>query len=195
MTAAVTTRVGSTAVKPTQVPQEIAELLARVCADRPRRVLEIGTDNGGTLYLLAWASADDARILSIDVRDYGFLRRSLYRSFGRHRQRIGVHRGDSHSPDTRTKVQRYFGDVPLDLLFVDGDHGYESVRKDYETYAPFVRPGGTIAFHDIVEGPETSVGGVPRFWREIRAELRDACEIVHSRDQGGYGIGVGTKAE
>jgi hypothetical protein len=48
-------------------------------------------------------------------------------------------------------------------LFIDGDHTYEGVRRDFEMYSPLVRKGGIIAFHDIYPGPEESVGGVPKF--------------------------------
>lgn len=189
--AAFRTRVGTTTVKPTQVREEIEEFLARVQEERPRRVLEIGTDNGGTLYLLAWASAPDALILSVDIRDYGRLRLQLYHSFGRRGQRVDVHRGNSQLAATRAAVERHFGGEQLDLLFIDGDHSYDSVRRDYELYAPLVRGGGLVAFHDIVDGPEGSVGGVPRFWRKVRSSLIDPVEIVRDADQGGYGIGVG----
>ncbi len=192
--AAFATRIGVTAVPPTQIPEEIVDFLERVRAVQPRRVLEIGTDNGGTLYLLSWASAPDARVLSVDVRDYGRLRRQLYRSFGRRGQKVEVMRGNSQLETTRDDVRRYFRGAPIDLLFIDGDHAYESVRRDFELYVPLVRPGGLVALHDIVDGPESTVGGVPRFWREIRSTLRDPAEIVQSRDQGGYGIGVGTRA-
>jgi predicted O-methyltransferase YrrM len=186
-------RIGSLAIPPTQVRGEIVEFVSLVKAACPSRVLEIGTDNGGTLYLFAWASAADAHLLSVDVRHYGRLRRWLYESFGRRGQSVRIHRGDSHGQDTRLAVERYFRRQPLDLLFIDGDHAYESVRRDYELYAPLVRTGGLIAFHDIVHGPESSVGGVPRFWREVRSDLRDVIEIVEAADQGGYGIGVGVR--
>jgi predicted O-methyltransferase YrrM len=67
------------------------------------------------------------------------------------------------------------------------------VRRDYELYAPLVRDGGLIAFHDIVNGREEMVGGVPRFWREVRTELDNPREIVESWEQGGYGIGLGRR--
>lgn len=184
-------RVGSIAVAPTQIREEIVEFLRRVRLERPRRVLEIGTDNGGTLYLLAWASAPDARILSLDIREYSRLRRQLFRSFGRRGQRIDVRQCDSHLPLTHAFVKRFFGGTPIDLLFIDGDHSYEGVRRDFELYEPLVRTGGMIALHDIVDGPKGSVGGVPRFWPEARASLIDPTEIVRAWDQGGYGIGVG----
>ena len=67
--------------------------------------------------------------------------------------------------------------------------GAPGVSADFRDYAPLVRPGGLIAFHDIVDGPEENVGGVPRFWREIKGRYRHE-ELVKSWKQGGYGIGV-----
>ena len=65
-------------------------------------------------------------------------------------------------------------------------------------YSPFVRQGGIIGFHDIIEdyktryGRETPayVGEVPRFWREIKAQHAQIEELVHNPDQDGFGIGV-----
>ena len=36
----------------------------------------------------------------------------------------------------------------FNLLFIDGDHSYESVKADWETYKEFLRPGSIIIFHD-----------------------------------------------
>jgi predicted O-methyltransferase YrrM len=41
---------------------------------------------------------------------------------------------------------------PIDLLFIDGNHDYEAVLQDYEQWSPLLKPGGTIAFHDVVLG-------------------------------------------
>lgn len=38
--------------------------------------------------------------------------------------------------------------VPVDLLFVDGDHSYEGVLADVDRYWPTVRPGGFMVLHD-----------------------------------------------
>lgn len=45
----------------------------------------------------------------------------------------------------------------IDVLFIDGDHTYEGCKADIEKYAPFVKPGGCILFHDC---DETSTGVV-----------------------------------
>ncbi len=40
-------------------------------------------------------------------------------------------------------------DETFDALFIDGNHSYEYVKKDYENYRDKVKPGGIIAFHDV----------------------------------------------
>lgn len=35
------------------------------------------------------------------------------------------------------------------LLFIDGHHGYEDVKKNSLIWDPFVKKGGTILYHDI----------------------------------------------
>jgi predicted O-methyltransferase YrrM len=40
------------------------------------------------------------------------------------------------------------------LLFIDGDHGYEAVRQDILSLAPFVVPGGWICFDDAFSSYE-----------------------------------------
>ena len=62
-------------------------------------------------------------------------------------------------------------------------------RLGIEMYGLLVRKGGIIAFHDIVPGPSENVGGVPRFWSEIKDGYRH-LEIVKDWSQGGYGIGI-----
>jgi predicted O-methyltransferase YrrM len=182
---------GPTSVRPVQVRSELLDFLALVRSAKPQRVLEIGTAEGGMLFLLAWASSPGAHVLSLDIQKYDAARLRLYRGFGRRGQHLDVLHADSHLDDTRREVEKFFRDHLLDVLFIDGDHSYDGVREDYQRYSPLVRPGGLVAFHDIVEGrPETS-GDVPRFWREIRSSLVEPLELVESWDQGGFGIGVG----
>jgi predicted O-methyltransferase YrrM len=37
---------------------------------------------------------------------------------------------------------------PIDFLFVDASHTYESVKKDIAAWLPFVKDGGIVWFHD-----------------------------------------------
>ena len=38
---------------------------------------------------------------------------------------------------------------PVELLFIDGDHSSEAVRRDAELWLPRLIDGGTVMFHDV----------------------------------------------
>ncbi len=39
-------------------------------------------------------------------------------------------------------------DIKIDLLFIDGDHSYEGVKKDFELYSTILSDNGIIIIHD-----------------------------------------------
>lgn len=39
-------------------------------------------------------------------------------------------------------------DITIDLLFIDGDHSYEGVKKDFELYSKLLSDNGLIILHD-----------------------------------------------
>jgi hypothetical protein len=47
------------------------------------------------------------------------------------------------------------------LVFIDGGHGVEPARADYEGWTPHVAPGGLLAIHDVF--PDPADGGRPPF--------------------------------
>ena len=57
-------------------------------------------------------------------------------------------------------VARYWG-TPLAFCFIDGGHGVEPARLDYEGWTPHVAPGGTLAIHDVF--PDPADGGRPPY--------------------------------
>jgi len=50
---------------------------------------------------------------------------------------------------------------PLGLLFIDGGHGVEPARRDYELWTPHVSVGGYLAIHDVF--PDPADGGRPPY--------------------------------
>jgi cephalosporin hydroxylase len=178
---------------PLQVPEEITALLDLVRREAPRRILEIGSSRGGTLYLFTKVVPADATLLTVDLR---IPDPALLRSFARGRQRVVTIEGDSTAPDTLAAVRAVLPEA-VDFLFLDGDHSYEGIKRDFEIYAPLVRPGGLIVFHDIVEDNETRYGvvtggwsgGVPRFWSELKTRYPHR-EFVRDWAQDACGIGV-----
>lgn len=51
--------------------------------------------------------------------------------------------------------------TPLSFLFIDGGHGVEPARLDYELWTPHVALGGTLAIHDVF--PDPADGGRPPY--------------------------------
>jgi predicted O-methyltransferase YrrM len=51
--------------------------------------------------------------------------------------------------------------TPLAFLFIDGGHGDEPARLDYERWVPHVVVGGTLAIHDVF--PDPADGGRPPY--------------------------------
>jgi predicted O-methyltransferase YrrM len=56
--------------------------------------------------------------------------------------------------------------TPLSFLFIDGGHGEEPARLDYEGWTPHVAVGGTLAIHDVF--PDPSDGGRPPYEQIFR---------------------------
>ncbi|HVO28645.1 MAG TPA: class I SAM-dependent methyltransferase [Candidatus Paceibacterota bacterium] len=181
-------------IRPAQVRYEITELANVVKKMHPKSVMEIGTANGGTLFLWSRLADAYATVISMDLPGgefgggYPEWKINLYKTFARPQQRLHLLREDSHSASAVEKVRRILDDNPLDFLFIDGDHTYEGVKKDFELYSPLVRKGGVIAFHDIAVHPVESGCLVDRFWNEIKKE--DSREVIADRGQKWAGIGI-----
>lgn len=44
--------------------------------------------------------------------------------------------------------------MPIAVLFIDGGHGVDVARNDYEAWTPHVVVGGLLAIHDVFSEPE-----------------------------------------
>ena len=51
--------------------------------------------------------------------------------------------------------------TPLAFLFIDGGHGEQPARLDYDGWTGHVAPGGTLAIHDVF--PDPADGGRPPY--------------------------------
>jgi predicted O-methyltransferase YrrM len=183
------------AFQPAQIKEEFLELLKIFQKQNPKYILEIGTANGGSLFCFCKLAKDDATIISIDLPGgkfgggYPEWKIPIYKAFAKKNQKLYLLKEDSHKEETLEEVKKILNGNQLDFLFIDGDHSYEGVKKDFEMYSSLVRKGGMIAFHDIVPGPKENVGGVPKFWEEIKRNFQTQ-EIVKNWNQNGYGLGV-----
>jgi MMP 1-O-methyltransferase len=68
--------------------------------------------------------------------------------------------------------------TPLSLLFIDGGHGEEPARADYDGWAPWVMPTGLLAIHDVF--PDPAHGGRPPYEIYRRALSSGVFEDVEA---------------
>lgn len=181
-------------IRPAQIRNELTELAGMVKDEDPSIVMEIGTANGGTFYVLARYLDYTSTLISLDLPGgefgggYSEDLVPFFENFAEDKE-LAFFRENSHDIKTKRRIEKHLSGKKIDFLFIDGDHTYEGVKQDYEMYKPLVSGDGIIAFHDIVSGPLEKVGGVPDFWSEIKKSFYSR-EIVKSWDQEGYGIGV-----
>jgi cephalosporin hydroxylase len=178
-------------IKPEQVKSEIVALCRTVQNLNPKVIIEVGTARGGTLFLFARV-ANPEMILSIDLslfkRGYEFWKIPLFNSFGK-KHVIKLINADSHNVETLARVRTLLKGKEVDFLFIDGDHTYQGVKKDFQNYSSLVRKGGIVAFHDIVKHAPKTNCHVDKFWSEIKKSYRHV-EIIEDKRQKWAGIGV-----
>lgn len=172
-----------------QIPWEIESVLNLIAESRPRVLCEIGTFDGGTSLLFSRFLPTVENMLCIDlyVKNKAFLK-----LLAPPKQSLYFLDMPSYTDATVNKVRKHLNGKMIDVLFIDGDHRYEGVKKDFLYYRSLVREGGLILLHDIKEsdgGGRAWAGGVPIFWKELAA-IYPHHEFVHSQDQHGFGIGV-----
>lgn len=177
-----------------QIKAEILSLARFLKQMDLRNMLEIGTESGGTFYL--WCRLIAGVKISLDWpqgfsgsgrnRDESVLaaRNQRMRSWAPNVHLISE---NSHAPGAREKVAEVLAGQSIDFLFLDGDHSYEGVKQDFETYRAFVRKDGWIVFHDINDSEYHRARGceVARLWTEIEGQKR---EFNAGLEWGGIGL-------
>lgn len=162
---------------------------------RPKRILEIGTGRGGSTYFLTKLGGEGSLVVTVDAEPEA---REAVALFGKRTgQRVHAVTGSSHDPCTVERVAGILGETPVDLLYIDGDHSYEGVKKDFELYKRFCGPKSIACFHDIIPDygvtknikTEACTGEVYKFWAELKAK-HEHKEFVEDYDQNGFGIGL-----
>lgn len=110
-------------------------------------IVEIGTLYGRSTSFMAVGSKEDVRVYAIDCWEGTHYHRMIqaveYFTKLDILKKIKIIKGYS------AQVARSFKGS-IDMLYIDGDHSYESVKTDYLKWFPFLKQGGLIAFHDHV---------------------------------------------
>lgn len=118
--------------------------------------LEIGVHNGTSMSYVV-SSPKQIDCFGIDLFDEGPYKRdkldidrtiSNIQSNNKGQSKINLIKGNSHNLETIDELAKRLNGNLVDLFFIDGDHGFEGVKKDFLNYEGFVKVGGVIVFDD-----------------------------------------------
>jgi predicted O-methyltransferase YrrM len=150
--------VGTGVIPPrTMHSHDEAALLAEFARGR-RRVVEIGVFEGSSAVVLCAVLEPGSELHLIDP--FGHQPNALRegaaatewatrRVVDRAARRSNGPRVQWHVDFSANVAERWT--LPVDLVFIDGDHSEIGVTKDWDLWHPFVVEGGTVLFHDARE--------------------------------------------
>jgi len=170
-----------------QKAKELAQLLEVLEPLKLKNILEIGFYNGGTIRAWSCIADEKANIVGVDYGDTPVADIVKYLSSN---QTLTLIQGDSHKQEIFKAVKEQ---AKYDMIFIDGDHAYEGVKKDWEMYSKLVKKGGVVVFHDIVKHTVHVDVGVHILWNEIKEKGKGYKEFIDTEYKSDWGLwgGIG----
>ena len=163
-----------------QVKEEFTLLAYFLNSFNPHNILEIGC-KGGTFYMFNKFST--GKKIGLDIDDQ-YLQNIYFYMYG---EDFTFIKANSQTEETVRSIENICNQ--FDFIFIDGDHSYEGVKRDFELYKKFLSPRGYIGFHDIDpnhvfrDGPG---GQVYKFWQEL--DYGSKTEILCQRSTAKYSM-------
>ena len=121
--------------------------LARECPDGP--IIEIGSFKGRSTVFIARGMKPSNTLFAVDPHEV-ILKATGATAWDVFNQTI-----DEWNLRPLVRVVREYSHhfrqswtEPVAMAWIDGDHAYESARRDIDDWAPLVKPGGYLALHD-----------------------------------------------
>lgn len=139
--------------------------------------LEIGVHNGSSMSYVV-TNDKPIKCYGIDLFDdtYGHYlkndkiskkRTTLNISKNNVKSEVELIKGNSTNNDTINELKKKLEGNKIDVLFIDGDHSYEGVKKDFLNYSDFVRSNGLIILDDFVPTLNGKWPGIRKFAFEM----------------------------
>jgi predicted O-methyltransferase YrrM len=145
-----------------QVYEEITTFAYWLKGFQAHNILEIGF-KGSSFHIMSQLST--GKKVAVDLEDNG---RTIWSHYMMYDEDFKLFIADSQTEKTKNLVKEFC--PQYDLIFIDGDHSYDGVKKDFELYQELLSPRGYIVFHDIDPDHifrDGAGGQVYKFWQDI----------------------------
>lgn len=157
---------------PAYIGEEEIPVFAKYVSSAKGSLVEIGAAYGASTILMLTHAPAMAMVYSIDPfwRDShggfqvsaGECRRNVSRALKSLAGLNVLSRWCLYIQPSCEVVQRW--DQPVGFLYIDGDHKYQAVKKDFQDWVKHVMHGGIIVLHDSRREPNSPEGVFARGW-------------------------------
>lgn len=163
------------------------EAAARV---RSGCIVEVGSYRGRSTIALATGAAEDVPVFAIEPHepftgqlggDFGPEDRA---EFYRTMLRTGLYR-NVRLVNLSSEVVTRGWKLPVDLLWIDGDHRYEAVRRDVDVWLPYLTSSASIVLDDSTNpelGPTRVVDELLEAGWEVAERAGKVTRLVRRSD-------------
>ena len=156
-----------------QIREELYDFLKLLIEKNVKKVLQIGLGHFGSTQFCLSLICDEVVTVEYDIKNIAnYANRELL--YNQNKEHFIY--GDSSDENVISQASNY---GKFDAVFIDGNHSYEYVKKDYKNYSPFVKQGGIVSFHDACLDAERY--GTPKVLSELQREI---TFIKHSNEVG-----------
>lgn len=162
---------------------EFIELLNILKKNNVKTILELGVWDGGSSR--GFLEISD-KLISLDSEK----RSGIYELEKLYPDKYTFIKTDTRFISARNKVENILNNRKIDFLFIDCSHIYEDVKADWETHNIFVKSGGIVGFHDIVDSPDHRKQNcfVSKLWNEIKNNYNHLELQFGEADWAGIGL-------
>lgn len=165
-----------------QIPEEYSQLLTFFKNSNIKNYLELGVALGGSFFLnsifLQKSLVKSHCVDSLAYKDVPWVQQT-YEKINAKVKRLKEYFPSKEFIFTNATTDDFFktNTQNYDCIFIDADHEYEGVMKDYRNSLKFITTGGYLIFHDI----SNTNTGVSRCWKEVKKERPTAItyEFCH----------------
>ena len=163
-----------------------AKLLGELAADvaAPNPIVEVGSFAGRSTCALAvgstWGSSPLVHSVDPHSGVSGMFKGSTLQLFRENLRSKGLDDTIVSHVSPSSKVASEWRGEDVGMLFIDGNHEYESVKEDFELWLPHLAEGGYVAFHDSnQQGPNMLLRQVIGTDKHLRPlGLRDTLFVL-----------------